>query len=103
MAATLQKPVTLQTLRERREDILALAQKHGASNVRVFGSVARGEADAASDVDFLVDFDPKKSLFDLGALLMDLQDLLEVEVDVVPEDWMRPQVRELAMQDVVPL
>jgi uncharacterized protein len=103
MAVTLQKPVTLETLRERREDILALAAKHGASNVRVFGSVARGEADAASDVDFLIEFDPKKSLFDLGALLMDLQDLLEVKVDVVPEDWMRPQVRELAMQDVVPL
>jgi uncharacterized protein len=103
MAVTLQKPITLQTLRERREDILALAQKHGASNVRVFGSVARGESDAASDVDFLVDFVPKKSLFDLGALLMDLQDLLGTKVDVVPEDWMRPQVRELAMQDVVPL
>lgn len=103
MAVTLRKPLTLQTLRERREDILALAAKHGASNVRVFGSVARGEADMASDVDFLVEFDPKKSLFDLGALLMDLRDLLEVEVDVVPEDWMRPQVRELAMQDVVPL
>lgn len=95
--------VTLKTLRERREAILKIASKHGASNVRVFGSVARGESDAASDVDFLVDFDPKKSLFDLGALLVDLQDLLEVEVDVVPEDWMRPQVRELAMQDVVPL
>jgi uncharacterized protein len=93
----------LRTLRERRSDILDLAAKHGASNVRVFGSVARGEADGASDIDFLVTFDPKRSLFDLGALIVDLEDLLESKVDVAPDDWLRPKVRERAVQDAVPL
>ena len=63
-------------LHQKRDDILAIAARHGARNVRVFGSVARGEADEASDVDFLVDLEPGRSLFDLGGLLMDLQALL---------------------------
>ena len=72
-------------LQEKRAEILRLAAQHGASNVRVFGSVARREADAESDVDFLVTLQPERSLLDLGALLMDLQDLLGREVDVVTE------------------
>ncbi len=94
---------SLQSLREQREVILNVAAKHGASNVRVFGSVARGEADKASDIDFLVSFDPKRSLFDLGALIADLEDLLDAKVDVAPEDWLRPQVRDYAMRDATPL
>ncbi|TMC82834.1 MAG: nucleotidyltransferase, partial [Chloroflexi bacterium] len=61
-------------LQEKREDILRIAIKRGASNVRIFGSIARGEADAESDIDLLVDLEPGRSLFDLGGLLMDLQD-----------------------------
>ncbi|MDQ6661653.1 MAG: nucleotidyltransferase domain-containing protein, partial [Chloroflexota bacterium] len=61
-------------LHEKREDTLRLASKRGAYNVRVFGSVARGEADAKSDIDLLVDLEPGRSLFDLGGLLMYLQD-----------------------------
>src|SRR5437667_2615422 len=72
-------------LQEKREDILRIAIKRGASNVRIFGSIARGEADAESDIDLLVDLEPGRSLFDLGGLLMDLQDLLNHKVDVVTE------------------
>jgi predicted nucleotidyltransferase len=69
-------------LQAKRETILNVAARHGAYDVRVFGSVARGEADEASDVDFSVNLEVGRSLFDLGALLMDLQDLLECDVDI---------------------
>jgi uncharacterized protein len=72
-------------LKDKREAILQIAAKHGARNIRVFGSVARGEADDQSDIDFLVDMEPGRSLLDLGGLLMDLQDLLGRNVDVVTE------------------
>lgn len=83
---------------EKREAILALAAKHGASNVRVFGSVAEGKADEASDVDFLVDMEPNRSLFDVGGLLMDLQDLLGRKVDVVTEAGLHWYIREKVIQ-----
>ena len=69
----------------RRREIAALARRHGATRVRLFGSVARGEDAEGSDVDFLVRFEPGRSLLDQGGLLMDLRDLLGVEVDVVSE------------------
>ena len=61
---------------------LQLARNHGARNVRVFGSLARGEHSPSSDIDFLVDLDPDRTLMDLGGLLMDLQEMLELRVDV---------------------
>ncbi len=79
---------------DKRDAILALAAKYGASNVRVFGSVAEGEATEASDVDFLVDLEPDRSLFDLGGLLMDLQELLSRRVDVVTEPALHWYIRE---------
>ncbi len=60
-------------LREKREDILRIAREHGAHNVRIFGSVARGEDDEQSDIDLLVDLESGRSLLDLGGLLMDLR------------------------------
>lgn len=72
-------------LADNRAEVLRIAAIHGAHNVRVFGSVARGEADAASDIDILVDLDPGRSLLDLGGLLMDLRALLGRDVDVVTE------------------
>lgn len=93
----------MRDLQEKRDIILALAAKHGASEVRVFGSVARGEGDERSDVDFLVRLEPGRDLFDLGALLMDLEDLLGVSVDVVPDDALRPRVRERALRDAIPV
>jgi len=93
----------LNELRRRRSEILRLAAHHGASNVRVFGSVARREADQESDVDLLVDLDPDRTLLDLGGLLMDLNTLLGVSVDVMTEEILRDQVREHALREGVPL
>ena len=81
-------------LRMKREDILQTARKYGASNVRVFGSVARGEADEKSDIDLLVDLEPGRSLFDLGGLLMDLQEMLNHKVDIVTERGLRARIRD---------
>lgn len=89
----------LQELRKRREEILQIAARHGASNIRVFGSVARNEALTDSDIDFLVDMEPGRSLFDMGGLLMDLQEVLGVSVDVVTEKSLRDRVRERVLKD----
>lgn len=90
-------------LDQHRAAVLRLAAEHGATDVRVFGSVARGEADEASDIDFLVRMSPGRSLFDLGALLMDLQDLLGCRVDVVTERGLRPRMRERVLRDAIPI
>lgn len=73
-------------IRDQKEQICALAAKHGASNIRVFGSVANDTAGQDSDIDFLVDLEKDRSLFDLGGLLMDLQKLLNRNVDIVTEN-----------------
>lgn len=93
----------LAELRERREEILATARARGASRVRVFGSVARGDDSRSSDVDFLVELEPTRSLLDLGGLVMDLRDLLDREVDVVTERDLRPRVAARVMADAVEL
>ena len=90
-------------LRDRRDEIVEIARARGASRVRVFGSVARGEAAEGSDIDFLVDLEPGRSLLDLGGLLMDLQDLLERNVDVVTERGLRPRVAQRVLADAVEL
>lgn len=76
---------TEQLVQSKREAILRVAAEYGARNVRVFGSVARGEASDESDVDFLVDFEPGRSLLDLGGLRVELESLLGRRVDVVTE------------------
>lgn len=90
-------------LKEKRADILRLAQEHGAHNVRIFGSVTRGEADEQSDIDFLVDMEPGRSLLDMGGLLMDLRDLLGREVDVVTARGLKPRIRERVLREAVKL
>ena len=95
--------MTLEMLRGKRGRLLDLAARHGAHNLRVFGSVARGEADAGSDLDFLVDLEPGRSLIDLGALLVDLQAEFGSPVDVVTEAGLRPIMRERVLRDAVPL
>ena len=90
-------------LKAKREDILRVAAEYGAYNVRVFGSVARGEADSESDIDLLVNMEPDRSLLALGGLLMDLQDLLGCNVDVVTEDGLRDRIRERVLKEAVAL
>jgi uncharacterized protein len=86
-----------------RAEILLIAGRYGARNVRIFGSVARAEAGRDSDVDVLVDLEPRRSLFDLGGLLMELQDLLGCRVDVVTEQGLHPRIRERVLSEAVPL
>ena len=87
----------------RREEVLRLAAKHGARNVRIFGSVARGEADATSDLDFLIELEPGRNLLDMGGLLMDLQFVLGRPVDVISEKGLRPSIRARVLREAVPL
>jgi len=86
-----------------RSAIIAAATRHGASNVRVFGSVARGDARPDSDVDFLVDLEPGRTLFDLGGLLMELRGILGREVDVVTERGLRPRLKDQVLREAVAL
>ncbi len=88
-------------LATHRRDILDIAARHGARNVRVFGSVARGEADEESDLDLLVDMEPGRSLLDMGALLMELRELLRVSVDVVTEKGMHDRMRQRVLSEAV--
>lgn len=90
-------------LQEKREAILQLAAKHGARNVRVFGSVARHEANEQSDVDFLVDMEPGRSLMDMGGLFMDLRELLGRDVDVVTEKGLYWLLRRRILKEARPL
>ena len=92
---------TLKALRERREEILSIAERRGAKNVRIFGSVARGEAGPDSDIDFLVEFEIGRSLFDLGGFIADIEDLLGCKVDVVSERGLRPRFRDQVIREAV--
>lgn len=90
-------------LQSKREEILRIAARHGAHNVRVFGSVARAEADEKSDVDFLVEMESGRSLFDLGGLLIDLEGLLGRHVDVITERGLKPRIRTRVLNEAVAL
>ncbi len=92
-----------EVLKVKREEILRIAARHGARNVRLFGSVARGEADDGSDVDVLVDMEPGRSLLDMGGLLMDLRELLGRDVDVVTEPSLHWYIRDRILREAVPL
>ena len=94
---------TTELIREIREEILGLASRRGAFNVRLFGSIARGEERADSDVDFLVDMESGRSLLDLGGLLMDLQELLGRKVDVVTERGLHWYIRDRILNEALPL
>ncbi|MBI5649440.1 MAG: nucleotidyltransferase domain-containing protein [Chloroflexi bacterium] len=95
------RPISLARLQAERANILRVASRRGARAIRVFGSVARGDADMQSDVDFLVDLEPGRSLFDLGGLLMDLQSLLGCRVDVVTENGLRERIRARILKEAV--
>ena len=91
-------------LQKNRQEIIAIATKHGAYNVRIFGSVARREETPASDIDFLVDYDLSKiSPWFPGGLLADLEDLLGCKVDIVTEKGLNDLIRERILQEAIKL
>ena len=90
-------------LKNKREEILRIAAAHGAQNIRLFGSVSRGEAGPKSDVDILVRLEPGRSLLDIIAIKQDLEDLLGCEVDVVTEEAVSPYIREQVLKEAVSL
>lgn len=98
---------TTTNLRERlqtkRAEILAICARHGAHNVRLFGSVARGEHDEASDIDLLVDMEAGRTLLDLAALQQELEALLGCRVDVVTVKGLKTRIRHRVMQEAIPL
>jgi predicted nucleotidyltransferase len=90
-------------LKMKREEILRIAAKHGARNVRIFGSVARGESGPKSDLDLLVELEPDRSLFDHAALVEDLEVLLGRKVDVVTENGVYWLLRRRILKEAKPL
>lgn len=90
-------------LRKQRQAILELASRHGARNVRVFGSVVRGEASEASDVDLLVDMEEGRSLLDLVGFWQDVEDLLGMKVDVITDGGISPYMKAKIYAEAVPL
>lgn len=91
------------TLDKNREKILRIAASYGARNLRVFGSVSRGEANLKSDIDILITLETGRSLLDIVALKQDLEDLLGCKVDVVTEDAVSPYIRDQILRDAVSL
>ena len=88
---TIENPRLRELVETRKDDIGSLADRYGISNVRIFGSVARGDADSRSDIDFLVDVPRNASLFDLSRFRRELSDLLGVDVDVVSSNALVPR------------
>jgi uncharacterized protein len=90
-------------LKDKRQEILRIAASHGARDVQVFGSLARGEARPDSDVDILIQLEPGRSLLDLIAIKQDLEDLLGCAVDVVTESAISPYIRDQVLKEAVRL
>lgn len=91
------------SIRARRDDILRIAAQHGARNVRVFGSVARGDAGPESDLDLLVDAGPETTPFFPGGMVADLEQLLGRRIDVVEPDGLLPALRDRVLREALPL
>ena len=91
------------TIQQNRQEILSLAQKHGVTNIKVFGSFARGEENEKSDVDFLVEMEKDRSLLDIGGLVMDLQDLLHRTIDVVEPNGLHYLIRDEVLKEAIPI
>jgi predicted nucleotidyltransferase len=103
MHDAVKSPPTLEELREKRDEILHLAEKRGAFNLRVFGSVARGEARPDSDIDLMAEWREGTSIFDVAGLWGDLEELLERKVDLVSTIGLKAYVRPSALRDAVEL
>ena len=96
-------PTVGDAIREKREAILRIAARHGASQVRLIGSVARGEARPDSDVDLLVTWNEGISLLDQAALMLELENLLGRKVDLASDGWVKPSIRESVYRDAIAL
>ena len=90
-------------LEQKREEILRIAKEHGAYNIRIFGSVARGDDNSKSDIDLLVEMEPNRSLIDHIALWQDLEDLLGRKVDVVNEKALHWYIRDRILKEAKPI
>ena len=95
--------LTLEAVRQKRDAILSIAEKYGAHDVRIFGSVARGDADENSDLDVLVRLEPDRSLLDQGGLLMDLRELFGMKVDVITDGALSGRFAKIVSAEAVPL
>ena len=95
--------VTKEIVKEKRKEILRIAAKYGAHNIRIIGSVARGETAPNSDIDLLVQFDPGRGLLDHAGLILELQSFLGIKVDVASERGLKPWVREHIVKEAVAL
>jgi uncharacterized protein len=95
--------INQQVLQARRKEILEIAARYGAHDVRIFGSVARGEQRENSDLDLVVRFEPERSLFDHAGLIIDLEELLGIQVDVVSERGLRERFQERVTNEAIPL
>jgi predicted nucleotidyltransferase len=95
--------ITKETIRQKRDDISRIAAKHGAINLRVFGSVARDQANQNSDLDLLIDVGPITSSWFPAGLILDLENLLGCRVDVVTEKGLNPKVRDRVISEAIPL
>jgi len=90
-------------IESKRDEILSLAARHGARNLRIFGSIARGTSTTESDIDLLVDLEPGRTLFDLGAFLVDLEEMLGCRIDVLTEAALHWYIRDRVLEEAVPL
>ncbi len=93
----------LSELKRRRKEILEIAERHGAKNIRVFGSTARGEDSPASDIDFLIDYGTKVSFLFPGGFLADLEKLLQCHIDVVTDRALRPPMKDIILREAIAL
>ena len=93
----------LEMLRQRRDDILRIAAQHGAYNIRVFGSIARGESDPDSDVDFLIEKGPVTSSWFPAGLVLELEEMLGRRVEIVTDKALHPSLREYVLREAIPL
>ena len=93
----------IEELKEKRGQILTVAKRHGARTIQVFGSLARGESRRDSDVDFLIELEPGRTLLDIVAIKQDLEDLLQRKVDVVTEDAVSPYLKDEIVTQAISL
>ena len=92
-----------QQIQEKRDEICAIAAKHGAYNIRIFGSVVRGQAGPDSDIDFLIDAGPTTSSWFPAGLVLDLQKILGRRVEVVTKKALSPFIRDYVLREAIPL